>query len=50
MVYHTDAIVEAGGRIVLENLPFEAGTNVLVIISLKHEEEDETSDNDSEAP
>ena len=40
MIYKTEAIVLTGGRIILDNLPFEPGTLVNITISLKKSEED----------
>lgn len=38
--YRTEAVVPSNKTIVLENLPFEEGDQVIVIISLIGEEED----------
>ena len=38
MIYKTESIVLPGGRVILENLPFEPGTLVSITISLKKDE------------
>lgn len=45
MIYKTEATVLAGGKIILDNLPFEPGTIVTITLSLKPSEpENEASD------